>query len=524
MRYLATIFLMALFFLVSAQDEITMSPEMLPDDTAKVRILNNRCAEEIYRNPDLSATYGESAIRIATKIDDQAGLANAYINYGKVLYSLDNQDIASEYYFRALKVGEEIHDEEIIATAWNYVATSYISIGNYAKAREYLLKAIELNRKNKNNNLLAANYNNIGLVFNAIEDHATALEYYFMSLEINQQLGNSDWISNNYGNIGMTYRNMGNPKAVDYFYKRIELKTALKDIGGVASGYMMLGDYYVFVKDYPEAIANINTGLALALEDKSYSLASDGLKNLSLSYNSLGNYKEAYNAQVLYNAMLDSTNKNALSKMVVKLELQHHYEKQMRVESLKQLHQKQRNYIIGSGLVAILVILGLLFLNQREKVKRTQLEKELLEDKLDHKNRELTTNMLYLLRKNELIECISDKLIDLRKNLKKENQHVIQQVISDLRLNLDNNVWEEFEVRFQDVHGSFYDNLQHEFPDLTVGEKRLCAFLRMDMSSKEVSAITGQSVSSIEVARTRLRKKLGISNTQVGLSQFLSNY
>jgi DNA-binding CsgD family transcriptional regulator len=46
----------------------------------------------------------------------------------------------------------------------------------------------------------------------------------------------------------------------------------------------------------------------------------------------------------------------------------------------------------------------------------------------------------------------------------------------------------------------------------------------MDMSTKEISAITGQSISSLEVERTRLRKKLGISNTQIGLSQFLSNY
>jgi DNA-binding CsgD family transcriptional regulator len=60
-------------------------------------------------------------------------------------------------------------------------------------------------------------------------------------------------------------------------------------------------------------------------------------------------------------------------------------------------------------------------------------------------------------------------------------------------------------------------------PNLTLNEKRLCAFLRLDMTSKEISAITGQSVRAIEQARIRLRKQLGLTNQQVSLSAFLSS-
>ncbi len=515
---------MVFFYLASAQNELAISPEMLPDDTSKVRILNEVSRQKVYSNPQKAVEYLEQAMKIARQLDDYNGLADTYINYGKILFGVGNEIKAVEYYFNALSIGEEYGDEKIIATAKNYIATVYISLKDYNIAEEYLLDAIELNRKNSNENLLAANYNNIGMVSLNKEQYNIALEYFFMSLEINQKLNNKDWISNNYGNIGITYNHMNNPKALDYFHKRINLKRDLGDETGVASGYQFIGSYYIRQEQWSDAIKPLSVALDISREQESWDYAASCLKMLSRVYESLGEYEKAYSHHLEYTEMMERTNKDELSRIVTSLELQHMYEKEQKKSDEINYQRRLRYYIIGCGLLAALAILFLLFRNQKGKNKRTQLEKKLLVEELDHKNRELTANMLYLLKKNELIECISDKLIGLRKNLKKENQHVIQQVITDLRSNIDNNVWEEFEIRFKDVHDSFYDDLQRDFPDLTVGEKRLCAFLRMDMSTKEISAITGQSVSSLEVARTRLRKKLNISNTQIGLSQFLSKY
>jgi DNA-binding CsgD family transcriptional regulator len=71
------------------------------------------------------------------------------------------------------------------------------------------------------------------------------------------------------------------------------------------------------------------------------------------------------------------------------------------------------------------------------------------------------------------------------------------------------------------VHIEFYEKLQSKFPDLTTNERKLCAFLRLNMTTKEISAITNQSLNSIEMARHRLRKKLNIDNSQVNLTTFL---
>jgi len=97
---------------------------------------------------------------------------------------------------------------------------------------------------------------------------------------------------------------------------------------------------------------------------------------------------------------------------------------------------------------------------------------------------------MYLLSKNEFITTTAEKLTKAKMNFKKENQKIIQDVIRDLLLNSSKDVWKEFEVRFQEVHSDFYNNLNKQFPELTPNEKKISAFLRLNMSTKEISTIT----------------------------------
>ena len=140
------------------------------------------------------------------------------------------------------------------------------------------------------------------------------------------------------------------------------------------------------------------------------------------------------------------------------------------------------------------------------------------------KNKELAANTIYLVKKNEVINNIVDRLTAAKENLMEENVPVIGNIINDLSSNIDSDIWEDFEIRFLQVHKGFYDNLQDRFPELTTNEKRISAFLRLDMSTKEISFITNQTPHSINIARTRLRKKLGLANKDISLSGFLSNF
>ena len=84
-------------------------------------------------------------------------------------------------------------------------------------------------------------------------------------------------------------------------------------------------------------------------------------------------------------------------------------------------------------------------------------------------------------------------------------------MIRELKFELRNqNHWDEFETHFNAVHPDFYKKLNERFPELTVNDRRLSAFLKLKLSTKNISSLTGQSIKSIEVARSRLRKKFNL--------------
>jgi len=165
--------------------------------------------------------------------------------------------------------------------------------------------------------------------------------------------------------------------------------------------------------------------------------------------------------------------------------------------------------------------ISFLFFKQRIRKRKIELENVKLELDIDTKNRELTTDVMYLVRKNELINNVAKRLMILHQKLLPEYQKPIMDIINELEKEVGNEVWQEFEYRFQQVHSQFYQNLRNKHPDLSPAEERLCAFLRLNMSSKEIVAITHQNIKSVEVSRTRLRKKLELTNTDTNLVSYL---
>jgi hypothetical protein len=129
------------------------------------------------------------------------------------------------------------------------------------------------------------------------------------------------------------------------------------------------------------------------------------------------------------------------------------------------------------------------------------------------------------MKKNEMLSDFSVRLIQVEKEAEKdETKTAIRKISKELKNSVETEIWEEFELRFKEVHTEFYHKLMHDYPNLTPNEQRLSAFLRLNMSTKEISELTGQSISAIEMARFRLRKKLNISGTDENLITFLSQF
>lgn len=128
------------------------------------------------------------------------------------------------------------------------------------------------------------------------------------------------------------------------------------------------------------------------------------------------------------------------------------------------------------------------------------------------------------MKRNQLIKDAVEKLLEYRKNFTKEGQEVIRGVIHDLKASQEDKIFEEFEMAFLNLHQDFFKNLLAEFPQLSLNEKRLCAFIRLNLGTKEIASITGQTLSTLNMAKVRLRKRLGLTHTEQDLYEFLTRF
>lgn len=167
--------------------------------------------------------------------------------------------------------------------------------------------------------------------------------------------------------------------------------------------------------------------------------------------------------------------------------------------------------------------------NQAKKREIKELKNQQLQYELRHKSQELANSTMNLIRKNEMlldiVESITKTSDDIRKNT---DQNTILSRLSrmerSIRQNIENdNNWKKFEANFDLVYENYLKRLGESYPDLNVSDKKICAYIKMDLSSKDMAPLLNMSVRSIETNRYRIRQKLGLDR-EVNLADFLQKF
>lgn len=159
---------------------------------------------------------------------------------------------------------------------------------------------------------------------------------------------------------------------------------------------------------------------------------------------------------------------------------------------------------------------------RRNEQTLTEIRNEQLKKDVDRKSEELANSAMNLLHKNELLETIKEELDKLRKEMgpdlgTKQYRSLVQLIDRNLA---DEHSWDIFESNFNDVHDYFFKKLLASYPNLTSGDLKLAAYLRMNLSSKEIARLLNITVRSVELKRYRLRGKLDLP-TEQNLNEFL---
>ena len=166
---------------------------------------------------------------------------------------------------------------------------------------------------------------------------------------------------------------------------------------------------------------------------------------------------------------------------------------------------------------------------EKKEKELAKLRSKQLEVELKHKSSELSDSAMNLVRKNDMLQAIDQNMEQLSESVRREEAKArLVKKIGDIRKEIkmhmnDDDNWNKFEENFNLVYDNFSQKIMEAFPQLKKSDLKLCVYLRMGLSSKEMASLLNTSVRSIETARYRLRKKLDI-DTGSNLTDFIQSF
>jgi tetratricopeptide (TPR) repeat protein len=441
--------------------------------------------------------------------------------------------------------------------------------GNYTKGIEKLLKAAKILESNKDYNNLAAIFTNIAYLYGRIENVENQQFYLKKALAINKTLSHNYHLIQNYNNLGISYKQQNNIKEALYYYdlaynalkklnyplllaqnltnranifeksgdyiKAEELFLECENIcilNNIPYGQFLaslnLGNLYRIQKKFPAAKVRLNQALAFTKILKTKKEEAQTFERLSWLARDMQDYKQAYNYQSIFHILNDS-----LVNEVVKKEgneLKEKYESEKKGNEIITL-SKQKLYNQYLILVLILVVFILVFVVQswRNKHKlalkdkqKQDLSKKFLNETLEIKEKELTSQVAILVQMQQKMDYLRSKTSKIINDNISE-QEKIKKIDALLNKNPMIDLNNNFELRLTSNNEDFFKLLLSKYPDLSPAELKLCAYLRLNPSTKDLAFIMNRSMRTVESTRANIRKKMNL-NTQDNLVTHLVSF
>ncbi|MEG1909847.1 MAG: tetratricopeptide repeat protein [Bacteroidales bacterium] len=449
-------------------------------------------------------------------------------------YYLSNLPLAIEKLNRVEFLNKKLNSSYYKLVHANNLAMIYKSL-NENKQAITLFKGV-LKNKNLSSQRLQMTYANLGNTYLNDKSYDSSIAYFKKALAISNKSRKNYSTANTFSLLGAAYQGKKQYDTSLYFLKlAVAHAQTNREESILAEVLIQMSDLYTEMKQYDNALNTITKGLSLAR--LSHNLASEctGVHLRAKILYAKGKIEAAYQEQARYQILLDSLNANLNLKYSNSLIEQNKFalqQQQLEFEfkneqiSLEYKHKIQK---ISLYIVLLLLVFGIfitLILLKRKGVKleNKRLSEAALRNALEMKNKEFTSNLMFQMKRNEMLQEILCDLDEIGKNLDEVPKNKINILYTKLSKLATEDTWTDFEYQFKQVYQSFYDNLLAEFPDLTLSERKLCAFLKLNLTIKEIASIMNLDPNSVRVARVRLRKKLGLTNNEETLIHFLSKY
>jgi len=380
--------------------------------------------------------------------------------------------------------------------------------------------ALKLLKNNPDAKLEGRILQNIAL--NHIQERNIEKAEYFLKLALEKSESENDYV-----NIASIYQSIGTCKCFQDKYSEGEkyFEKALDIVKDADFKYIKLsllinlGKAKFYSKKENDGIECLETAYKTAIEINSYKYQAWSLIYFSGIYLNIKDIKKVEKYLSKFESIIEKVNHHK-PFILRKFSLQYMLEKlKGNFEKSLKAHEKYTD-------LRIKLVNEKIYAMQKEKEKEIEKlnysiqliniknDKRKLETKLDIKNKELAAHLLKTVNFNSNLDEIKKELNLLKsKQINSDTQsfNYIESKLNQASMISSNLNWNDFEKKFKEVYTEFFHSISKKFPDLTKTEKKLCSLLKLQLSSKEISEILSISIGTVEVYRSRLRKKMGLN-------------
>lgn len=458
---------------------------------------------------------------------------------GENFQNLGVSSRAADLFEQAVKIAEATGQTKQVARLCNELFIIYLNSGNVTMSNELLNRSLELYQLAGDKIGEGKILNNLGILAYKQDDFEKSIEYYQRSLQL---IGNDSTLhAGVLTNLAETYSYVKEyekadkylDEALEYLDNRYDTSDALQTWLNKAGNQAALG--------HPEKTREMLKTIARNIDLRDADRLVESYSQISRIYMHIGDsiigLRWGLRAQQLADSLNSKHESEQLREILVRYNAERVEEHNKRLE-LNMKRQKQLNHIMV--LMTIVVVSFAIFLiykirsdrkknrlireqreqlHELERLEHTRKEKEFKEE-LDYKNRQLTAYSIDAASISELHKIMTDSLKKLRFHGDESARAEINDIIVRLQNFNRKEVNEDFRVYFNEVHPDYLKRLSEKFPKLTPNDLRLCTYLYLGMSTKEIAALTFREIRSVESTRLRLRKKFGITG-DISLHDFL---
>lgn len=477
--------------------------------------------------------WSEYALNMYKKAGCRDKIAQTEYAIAELYHKLSRYDKVLMHIYPAIEYFDEQCDTLSLLPCYNILGQLYYSCRDFETSQIYLEKYEESARAvNDTVNIVYA-LNNLAALTKNPED----------TTRVNQLLEEAGRLAMEYGDslvylkTTMTstafYVNSSQENKLKHCYSVLmDMKPVLSDPHDFIIFYYSLGSLYYHVKDFEKSAESLKSAINYCSLGEYQNLEKSCYYMLQGIYMHVGDIVNAYKNLQMY---VQYYRHSSFMDNYIQL---YKYQNELLLAQEQERIKAKRNHImfvvllVGFFFILLIIGVAIIIWNKHKKVRLEKIElrnrqliQENKEQEIKFKNEQVEIRKMQQYQMHQMVNDVVDKLHKLSEQYSDLPLSTrLEEICADLKPHGDLSAWKEFNKFVPEFNSEFFKKLLKDFPDLTINERRLCALLNMNLTTKEISDITKQSIHSINIARGRLRSKLGIIGERSSIQEFLAKY